>query len=70
METTKEELINDKDYENEKDDSEPDDDNDNQEWWNKESNSSVDEGIQFNEDYDILISKVCKMVKLFGKSPL
>ena len=55
METTQEELIN-------------DEDNDNEECWNEES--SVDEGIQFNEDYGILISKVHKTVKLFIKSPL
>ena len=36
----------------------------------KESNSSVDEGIHFNEGYGILISNVCKTVKLFRKSPL
>ena len=73
MKTTQEELINDEDNENEEADSDSDDDNDNEECWNEESSSccnSVNEGIQFNEDYGILISKVCKTVKLFRKSPL
>ena len=47
--------------------SDPDND-DNEECWNEDSKSSVDEGIQFNENYGILVSKVHKTVNLFRKS--
>ena len=69
IETTQEEIMTDE-IENETSDSDPDDENNTEEYWNEESNSSVSQEIQFNEDYGIIISKFRKIVKLFRKSPL
>ena len=57
IETTQEEIMTDE-IENETSDSDPDDENNTEECWNEESNSSVSQEIQFNEDYGIIISKV------------